>query len=113
MTLDIIAIGQWVTFILALISLIGTAKNHFSGGTKENTEAIKLLEDKHGRLDMRVQKIENELKHLPSKDDFTKLSVSFAKVETKMEAMVKTMEATERACRRVEDFLRSGKRTEE
>ncbi|KAA6405657.1 DUF2730 family protein [Candidatus Tokpelaia sp.] len=108
MTFDIAVIGAWVAFILSVISLAGLIKSHFTGGTKENTEAIKELDSKHDKLDKRVQKVETELKHLPNKDDFTKLAVSFAEMKGDIKVMSHAAKSTERSTRRMEDFLLGG-----
>lgn len=69
-----------------------TAKKNHEGLRDEVREALK-------SHDRRLQKVENELMHLPTKDDFHMLSLAVEGVKTELESVTRTV-------RRIDDYLR-------
>lgn len=105
-----IAIGSAVvTFLMSLFALIGVIKNFLSSGTKENAEAITRMCAALDGLASRLQKVENELEHLPSVSEINQLSTDIAYIKGELKAVNKSLEASERSLRRVENFLLNAK----
>jgi hypothetical protein len=96
--MDLAPIMPWVTSALSIIAFLTAIKNILGSPAKDNAEKIAQLDKKLTEHDRRIQAAESELKHMPDKDSVHRLQVA---------AMVKTSEATERATRRVEEFLMS------
>lgn len=94
-----------VAFILSAIALATQVKSILSSGEKKLDERQKTAEKTLIDHDRRIQAIEGELKHLPDKDSVHKLQVDLTEMKGQISTMVKSSEATERATRRVEEFL--------
>jgi len=57
--------------------------------------------------DRRIQAVEGEIKHMPSKDKITELLVSLTEVRGKLEAFDSELSSVNRTVNRIEDYLRS------
>lgn len=95
----------YVNLVLGVLALLGIAKGYFSSGEKTLTINVKGAETKLIEHDRRIQAIEGELKHLPNKDTVNKLQVDMTELKGDIALIAKSSEATERATRRVEEFL--------
>ena len=98
--MDLETLNRWVA-IFAL--LIGIANAVWFWVTSPGKEARKRFDDMLDNLkthDRRIQTVENEVKHLPTKDDMAKLDLKLTRVETECESMGRTL-------RRIDDHLRS------
>lgn len=111
MKFDIAIASAVITFLMSLFALIGVIKNYLSSGTKENAEAIIRMCTAIDSLSSRLQKVENELEHMPSVSEITKLSTDIASIKGELKAVNKSLEASERSLRRVENFLLNAKGT--
>lgn len=69
-----------------------TAKKNHEGLRDEVREALKAH-------DRRLQKVEGELSHLPTKDDLHSLSLKVEAIHTELETVTRTT-------RRIDDYLR-------
>lgn len=98
-------VSQYLGLALAIIALLGHAKGYFSSGEKTLTNRVNKAEDKLVEHDRRVQAVENELRHLPDKDTVNKLQVDMTDLKGQITIIARSSEATERATRRVEEFL--------
>ncbi len=95
----------YISLALGLIALLGHAKGYFSSGEKTNSTRLDKVETKLVDHDRRIQGVENELRHLPDKDTVNKLQVDMTDLKGQIAIIAKSSEATERATRRVEEFL--------
>lgn len=103
--IDVSALKDWLGLIALMIS-IGTSVVLFVGsGSKKNAEDIGKLDAKVDDHADRLSSIETNMQHMPSKETVTKLQVDMAAMKGQIDSIAKTSEATERATRRVEDFL--------
>jgi phage shock protein A len=98
-------ISQYLGLALAVIALLGHAKGYFSSGQKTLSEDVSEAKKKIIEHDRRIQTIEGEMKHLPNKDTVNKLQVDMTELKGDIALIAKSSEATERATRRVEEFL--------
>ncbi|MBZ0164580.1 MAG: DUF2730 domain-containing protein [Notoacmeibacter sp.] len=103
--MDLAAIIPWVTAALAVIALLGHAKTFFGSGAKENATAISSLKTTVVAHDRRIQSVEQELRHLPSKDDVNDLKLSLSDVKGSIGRLDESVTGVNRAVRRVEDYL--------
>ncbi|MFN3362738.1 MAG: DUF2730 family protein [Allorhizobium sp.] len=97
--------SQYLGLALAVIALLGHAKGYFSSGEKTLGEDLSEEKKKVIEHDRRIQAIEGEIKHLPNKDTVNKLQVDMTELKGDIALIAKSSEATERATRRVEEFL--------
>ncbi|PZR89653.1 MAG: DUF2730 domain-containing protein [Stutzerimonas stutzeri] len=103
--IDVAAFKDWVGLVALLIS-VGTSIVLFIGsGSKRNAEKLDRQEVKLTEHDRRIQAVENELQHLPDKDTVNKLQVDMTDLKGQIAVIAQTSAATERATRRVEEFL--------
>ena len=100
-----VEISQYLGLALAIIALLGHAKGYFSSGEKTLTARTETNEKKLIEHDRRIQTVEADIKHLPDKDTVHKMELAMAEMKSQLASMVKSSEATERATRRVEEFL--------
>lgn len=105
MILDMTAIGVLLSLALNSINLLAQLRTILSSGEKKLDERVTKSEHKLIEHDRRVQTLENEMKHLPDNEMVQKLQIDMAEMKVQLTAMVKSSEATERATRRVEEFL--------
>jgi TolA-binding protein len=95
----------YLNLALSSLALLGHAKGYFSSGEKKLEGRVETLERHQVDHDRRIQSVEGEIKHMPDKDSFQKMQLDLAELKGQINSMVKSSEATERATRRVEDFL--------
>ena len=98
-------ISQYLGLALAVIALLAHAKSFFSSGEKTLSARMDKAESKLIQDDRRIQAMENELRHLPDKDTVNKLQIDMTDLKGQIAIIAKSSDATERATRRVEEFL--------
>lgn len=103
--MDLSIIMPWIGAALSIIALGTQLKAIISSGERKLEERVSKVEVKLIEHDRRVQAVENEMKHLPDRETVHKLQIDLTEMKGQMATMVKSSEATERATRRVEDFL--------
>lgn len=103
--IEVAALKDWLGLIALFIS-VGTSVVLFIGsGSKKNAEQIGKIEEKVDDHADRLKSIETNMQHLPDKETVNRLQVDMAEMKGQMASIAKSSEATERATRRVEDFL--------
>lgn len=107
MILDLAAVSGMVALALSTLNLFGLLRNMFTSGERKLDERVGKVETKLIEHDRRIQTVESEFQHLPKKDDVHRMQVAMTEMQGQLGSMVKTTEATERATRRVEEFLLS------
>ncbi len=114
--LDLAPLMSWIVAGMTIINFGILMQGLLSSGEKKlelrltNTEAeiegrLDKLEETAKKHDRRIQTVEAEIKHLPTKESVHQLQVDLTDMKGQMMSMAKTSEATERATRRVEEFL--------
>lgn len=112
-------VNLWLAPIALLVSIINTVGIWVSRPgkiAKERHEALKDWAEKSiGEFkkesaenfkshDRRIQSLESDQRHLPTKDDLHELSEQVAKLEARFESDMETLGTT---VRRIDDYLRS------
>lgn len=109
-------ISQYLGLALAIIALLGHAKGYFSSGEKtliarvgdfekKMTARVDKAETKLVEYDRRIQALEGDFKHLPSKDDIHSLVLAVEIIKGELGKMGATYDGVNRTVRRIEDFL--------
>jgi len=98
--MDVSPLKDWLGLIALLISVGSSIVLFLKSDAKKAAETLVTH-------DRRIQAVEAELQHMPSKETVHKLQLDLTEMKGQMASMVKSSEATERATRRVEDFLMS------
>ncbi|MEO1986613.1 MAG: DUF2730 family protein [Martelella sp.] len=99
----------WLTAANSIIALGSFFYAWLTSRAKGNSEKLDKLEDKVVDHDRRIQDVESEMRHLPDKDTVMELKVAVTELKGAVATISKSSEATERATRRVEEFLLSRK----
>uniref|UniRef100_A0A7C1SX08 DUF2730 family protein n=1 Tax=Agrobacterium albertimagni TaxID=147266 RepID=A0A7C1SX08_9HYPH len=105
MIVDFTAVLPWVSGLISIITLLTLLKNILSSGEKKLGEDLSEAKKTLIAHDRRIQFVEGEIKHLPNKDTVNKLQVDMTELKGDIALIAKSSEATERATRRVEEFL--------
>lgn len=100
--MDLAPLVPWLSMIALLISIGTSITMFFTSGAKSN--ATKLAEHDH-----RLTQVENNVRHMPSKESVHQLQIDLTEMKGAISVMAKSSEVTERTTRRVEDFLLSRK----
>ncbi|UDF29823.1 UNVERIFIED_ORG: DUF2730 domain-containing protein [Roseateles sp. XES5] len=96
--MDVSPLKDWLGLIALLISVGSSVVLFLKSDAKKAGETL----ISHGS---RIQKLEDDMRHMPDKETVHKLQIDLTEMKGQMATMVKSSEATERATRRVEDFL--------
>ncbi len=104
--MDPAVISPYLGLALAIIALLGHAKGFFSSGEK----ALAAKQDKSEKAliehDRRIQRVEDELKHLPDKDTVMELKLALAELKGTVSALGETVGSVSRTVHRIDDYLR-------
>ncbi len=98
-------VSQYLGLALAIIALLGHAKGYFSSGEKTLTDRVGKAESKMVEYDRRIQALEGDFKHLPSKDDIHGLMLSVEVIRGELGKMSETHDGVKRAVSRIEGYL--------
>lgn len=98
--MDATPLKEWLGLIALLISVGSSIVLFLKSDAKKATETL-------ATQDRRIQRLEDQIQHLPNKDTVHQLQIDLTEMKGQMASMVKSTEGTERATRRVEDFLMS------
>ncbi len=105
MNLDLTAIGVLISLALNSVNLLANVRSMLSAGEKKLEEKVAKIEKDQVEHDRRIQTVEGEIKHMPDKDSFQRMQLDLTELKGQIASALKSSEATERATRRVEDFL--------
>lgn len=73
--------------------------------SSKNAEEIKHLRELSQSLAARVQTVEQDIRHIPTKDAVHMLELSIAEIKGDIHAMSETFAAVQRTAQRIENFL--------
>lgn len=92
--------------ILSVIAIVGHLNRWASSGeealrSKQASQESKLVDH-----DRRIQSIEGELKHLPTKDQVNDLKLAISELGGAVSTMKETVTSVQRTVHRIDDWLR-------
>jgi hypothetical protein len=91
-------IQPWLAVIALVISIGSSLFMFLTSGAKQTATKV-------DAIDARLSKIEGEMPHLPNKENVHKQQLDISEMKGEIGIIKKSIEATERTTRRVEDFL--------
>jgi Protein of unknown function (DUF2730) len=100
---------KWAGLISLVLTIVNMAWILVNRGTDEFSKKQQRHEDKLIDHDRRVQAIEGELKHVPSKDQFQTMQLVVAKLEGHMGKVESEVSTINHTVRRIDDYLRDEK----
>lgn len=102
---DIEAINRWLAALALILGIVNTISIWMRHGTGK-IEGIMTDLKTHDR---RIQSLEGDQRHLPTKEDLHELTLAVAAFEGRLEAQGATLESLARTVRRIDDHLRTQK----
>lgn len=104
--MDLQPLLPWIAASLSVIALLTQAKSFFSSGEKALDNRLGKAEGTLIDHDRRVQKIENELEHLPSKEDVHELKLAIERLNGVVAKLGGDMQTISRTVDRIDNYLR-------
>lgn len=100
--------NEWIGLVAAALSIGAIIYTWITAKSRTNAKTLEAHERKLIEHDRRIQKVENEVSHLPTKEDFTELLVN----QERQNGIMARMEAEYRslydAVKSIDKFLRNG-----
>lgn len=96
---------QWLGALALIVSIANTFWVWVTKAGADLLDKVEKLEDDHDEACSRIQSIEGELKHLPSKDSVNALLVQLERVNGKLSTQESELNSVGRTVRRIEDAL--------
>ncbi len=104
--MDINIVGSWLGVVLAVIAILGHLKIFFGSGEAANAKKLEANEKKLTDHDRRIQTVEGELKHMPSKDMVNDIRLAMADMKGTVGTLTETLASVSRTVHRIDDYLR-------
>lgn len=115
--MDIESINRWLGSMALMIGIINAlwlwlrspmrrAEARIDEVEDEIEEEMKALRANDKGHDRRIQTLEGEMKHRPTKDDLNAINIVVVEIEGKINANTKELESIARTVRRIDDHLR-------
>ena len=99
-------IQAWLGLIAFLISIGSALYAFFTARSKENTQRLDGIDTRLGTHATRLQTVENEIKHLPNKDEVTNLQLSLTRMEGAVAVLTERVEGIGGTVARIDKYLR-------
>jgi len=96
---------EWLGAAALVISIGVTIYAWMTARSKVNAEHLKAVDGGMKEHDRRIQNLESEIQHMPSKDSQHKLELSIAQMSGEMKTMSANMDSMTRTTRRMEEYL--------
>lgn len=98
---------DWLSAIATVLAIGGLFYTWLTARSRTNGETIATHERKLTEHDRRIQKVENEVDHLPTKDDFSQLELKLEKTNGLLGKIEVEYKGLHDAVRRIEKYLHS------
>lgn len=85
---------------------ISRSAKPFNDKFEKVDKAIGVLDECQNSHDRRIQTVEDKMAFLPSKDEVHKMQLAMAEMKGSLGIQTKSLEATERTVRRIDEYLR-------
>jgi len=96
---------SWLGPVATLLAMANLIYTWITARSRVNEAKIDGHDTKLTEHDRRIQRVENELGHLPNKDEVAGLRLAIAEVSGRLGRMEQSNEGLVRAVRRIEDYL--------
>jgi septal ring factor EnvC (AmiA/AmiB activator) len=102
---DITVLKNWLGAVALIVSLSGVVYAWLTSRSKDNTSRLNSVETDLVDHGTRIQSIENELKHMPSKDDVNELKLQMSEMDGSIGRMSENLRSVNKTVNRVEEYL--------
>ncbi|WP_198174374.1 DUF2730 family protein [Mesorhizobium xinjiangense] len=95
----------WAGPIAAVISIATAIYTFLTASSKRNAAELEKSTQKLIDHDRRIQEIETEMRHVPSKEDISELKLQLANLAGEVGRLAESNGGVSRAVRRIEEYL--------
>lgn len=96
---------SWAGLLATALSLVALVYSWITARSRTNSEELGRQGEKLTEHDRRIQSVEGELKHIPSKDDISDLRLAVSAMNGQLGRMEEGYSGVSRAVRRIEEYL--------
>lgn len=107
--MDIELINRWLGSVAFLVSIISVAGVWIGAPGRKVAESLDKVWEALKGHDRRIQALENEIKHLPTSDEFAELQVTVTRVEGDVKHLSGTLDRVDHVVGRIDDYLRQNR----
>ncbi len=97
-------VKDWAGLIAILISIGGSLYAFLTSGSKANTGRIAETTKKLIDHDRRIQSLEDEMKHLPSKDMAHRLAIGMTKMNGRLDTLNEKLKPIDAISKRLQEW---------
>ncbi|WP_321447404.1 DUF2730 family protein [uncultured Cohaesibacter sp.] len=97
----------WIGIISGVVALIVSGVSYLRQPSKDNSAKLDDHTDELQGLERRVDRVETQLEHVPSKDDFTSLQLSLSDLRGTVSTTEEIVKTVRRTTQNIDDWLRS------
>ncbi len=103
--MDIQTFVIWSTAVLSVVAILGHLKTFFGSGEAANSKALEGHGEKLIDLDRRVQKVENDLTHMPDAETTHRLEITLERMAGRLDTMDERLKPIAATNLRLQDYL--------
>ncbi len=96
--MDVGFLNEWGTLILSGIAILGWVFHSVTARSKDNSHIIEAMQ-------ARLMRVENELKHIPSKDEMHQMQIRTSEIQGVIKVIDERTQSLGRTVKRIEDYL--------
>lgn len=102
-------IKVWFAIGGSVVGLLIGAYNFFRQPSRDNSHKIEELGNEIHGISRRVDQMETQLDHVPTKDEFSDLRLAVANTNGELKGISSTMKALNHTVQNIDEALRKGK----
>jgi hypothetical protein len=95
----------WLSIASGLTSLGTLVYVFVTAGSRDNSVAIKKVDDRVLDLEQRTARIETDIRHLPSKDGVQRMEVTLAEMNGKIAVLSERLQPVAAISERLQEFM--------
>lgn len=95
----------WLSICSMLASLGAVVWTIISSGSRKNSEQINKLDGRVLDIEQRTARVENDIRHLPSKDGVQRMEVTLAEMNGKIAVLSERLQPVAGIAERLQEFL--------
>ena len=99
----------WASLVALILSIGNMIWVFMMRGVRETADKVQQQEIKLTEHDRRIQKVEGELEHMPTKDELHELQLTMSGIAGKLERFEGELSSVSRTVTRIEEYLRETK----
>lgn len=103
--MNILELTPYIALAISILTLGTLVRNNLTSGEKGLDKRLTEVEETQGEHDRRIQAVEAEFKHLPSRDQFHSLELEMRSLSGQLEALKEQLKPIDILARRLQDIM--------